>query len=270
MVEDDVTSLPYRSFDSSGSDTVLAKLYESLALLMGIANIEEELLEEDIVLAQQMWDVQRDQIDWLHHLIRTIRRLLTADGSDSSAFARGLLTNVENSLITLPPNRLTAKKQCVAVPVEGAVLEAANAFRSYFESHKGTKVSVICKPGTCIRISSLSDDYMSETEASRLRRGEADLSLLVLDLLAQRASQAEPEVKLELTEESIRVITSIPFRPEQLWNSTQGLNFWGKKRGFYLTFAIAQALGSLHQQVANEAGCGIINIEFDRKRNDRC
>jgi len=267
MLEDDLASQPY-NLDAEQVDPVLERLRVALPVLFSTANIEGELLQEEVVKNQQAWDMQREQVDWLQHLTRTIRSLTSNDASEQSVLVLGFLGLIENSLVTLPEFQKSRSTPCIDVCFGDAFGDVFLSFQAYFERRKKTKLEMRGRKATRLWVRALSDDYREEIDESRRRRATADLTLLLLDLLAQRVSAQESTIVMEISGGGvIRVITSSEFEDVQKWDSeTSDMDYWQRKRGFYLTFSVARAMGSTRQRVCNESGNGIIEIHFETEK----
>jgi hypothetical protein len=276
LIEDELTSSPYHSGQNDQQDTVLERLHGFLPILIQAAGIEEEHVRSEYILAQGQWAVQRDQFGWLQHLINTIRNSLTPSGECDAQYVQKLLETLQLSLVVLPERRQQSKQSQVAVPVLAAATEALDIFHAFYGRRKGAQATLIdrCPPGVSALITPLSQTHKNETADSQLQRASRDLRLLMLDLLCQRADAQEGEFSLLLTYNlsNRTVLLSIQLErpvPEQwIWDSTMPLDYWDKGRGFYLTFAVSQAMGSTMQVVENANKHGLIGLTFQSKYQD--
>lgn len=275
LLEDDLASLPYFSNPAGGQvrDAVLERLHTLLPVLLLVGSIEEEHVRAEHVSAQGQWAVQRDQFLWLRHLLNTVRNLMGPPKQEGDGFVHSLLATLQQSLIVLPEfNQSSSATPLVPVPALGAAKGALDLFHTFYGKRKGTTAVLAdhCSPNSSVLVRPLSQTYKSESLVSQIRRATSDLTLLLLDLLLQRASAGETHMTLDLSESASHktIIFALqlehPVDETWIWNSSTSLDFWDRGRGFYLSFAISQAVGSRRQAVHNRDDRGIISVDFMR------
>lgn len=270
LVEDELTSSPYVGGRVNQHDSVLERLYGFLPILLLAASIEEEHVRSEYILAQGQWAIQRNQFEWLQHLIKTIRNSITSSEGCDADYVEALLVTLQQSLSVLPEQRQLSQPNPIAVPVLEAATTALDVFHSFYGKRKRSHATFIneCPSRVSALITPLSQTHRHETTASQLQRASRDLTLLLLDLFCQRADANEKEFTFQLSQDLSNGTVHFSIQLEKsvddswIWDSRQPLDHWDIGRGFYLTFSASQAMGSTAQSIKNVGDHGIIRIEF--------
>src|SRR5204862_4009767 len=132
----------------------------------------------------------------------TIRHLLGPAKENDEDFIRALLATLQQSLIVLPEQSHFLFRLPVSVPAAASATAALNLFHAFYGKRKHSVATLVdaCHPNASVLIVPLSQTYKDESMASQEQRATGDLTLLLLDLLMQRADAGEDSMTLAISE----------------------------------------------------------------------
>jgi hypothetical protein len=273
IFHDDVTGFPYLSnSDDVSHDSVLDIISKVLPLLAFSTTIEEELIRETLINSQEWLDTYSIEISQLQHTISAIQRHMAEASDNQHKPLRLLLKHLEAQFTTASPTG-SLKREVVDVDVRDALNEAVESFNAYYDKYKLVTAEERCTVTERARVTLLYGAYSHENIDSLRLRGNLQLAILLLDILIQRyraKGGLQKHVVLSCAVENeqyvvFRVWLDSPFDVPLEWDSRQeSLDFFPRSRGFFATFSLARALGSVWQQVLTIDGKGQIVVAFPK------
>jgi hypothetical protein len=270
---DDPDGLPYSSNSQADNDSVLSVVSQILPLLAFTSTIEEELIRETLINSQEWFDTYTVEIGQLHHTISAIQRHMAESPDIRHQPLRLLLRHLEAHFTAASPTPSLARIS-VSVDIREAMKEAVDAFNAYYKTYKLVTAELelaFSQLRACVTL--LHGYYSHEQIGSLQMRAQSQLVVLLLDLLVQRyRAKGGLQQHLVLTcvpEGADRIVFRVqlnsPFDTPVEWDSRkQSLDFFPRNRGFYSTFSLARALGSLWQEVRDVEGKGEIAVAFPK------